>query len=171
MLIPSKYRSKKRNRVFLPTSGGVCIRDRAFGVFRIERPFLKMKRPECANLFSELGDDLFEPTAFGSRYPLQPKAFWIYAHPLKHHFRERDASQALVITLDIVAVARMAAADEHSVGAVFQRGEDEAGVNATAAHHADAGDVGRIFHSGRSGEVGAGVAAPVAEQPEDAWFK
>ena len=81
---------------------------------------------------------------------------------------QRHARHRLVVAGDVVAVADVAAAHHHAVGAPGEGGHDELGVDAPRAHHADDVDVGRVLEARGAGVVGAGVRAPVAEKRDDA---
>ena len=67
-----------------------------------------------------------------------------------------------------MAVAgRMAAGNDHAVGAFGESLEDEGRLDAPRAHEPDDVHVGRLLHAGDAGRVGRGVGAPVAEETHD----
>ena len=70
-----------------------------------------------------------------------------------------------------MAITGMATADEDAISSFAEGIKDEAGVNSSAAHDADAHQIGRIFHAGSTRQVGAGVTAPIAEETYDFRFK
>ena len=86
---------------------------------------------------------------------------------LEHRGERRHARGGLAVAVDVVAVAGVAAADEDAVCAVGERGDDEGGVDAAAAHHADHFDVGRVGGVRLPGTVGARVRAPRAQYAEN----
>ena len=81
------------------------------------------------------------------------------------------APHGLVVLLDVVALARMAAGDHHAVGAQGQGLEDERGIDPPAAHHADDADVRGVLDPRRAGQVGRPVRTPVAQEAHDFGFK
>ena len=90
------------------------------------------------------------------------------AHVLEHPLQHLEAAEHLVVAFDVVAVAGMAAADEHAVSAPGQRIQDELRIHAAGAHQPDDADVGGVLQPRHAGEVGGGVGAPVAEEGDDA---
>ncbi len=132
---------------------------------------MQFQRSQGANLFGELGDDFLEPAAFGSRDPFETHAVAIDTQLLKQQLRQGHAAHALVVPFDVVAVAGMTAADQHAVGAAPEGVEDKCRIDPTGAHHANAGHIGRIVHARSAGQIGAGIAAPVAEKADNSRFK
>ena len=86
---------------------------------------------------------------------------------LQHPPEHLEPAQRLVVALDVMAIARMAAADEHAVGAFGEGLEDELRVHAARAHQADDPDIRGVFQARDAGQVGGGVGAPVAEKSHD----
>ena len=105
---------------------------------------------------------------FGRRGPDQPQTIALDPHLLEEVAEHRVPANRLVVLLDIVAVARMAAGDHHAIGPQGKGLEHERGIHPPAAHHADDPHAGRVLDAGRAGEVGRRVAAPVAEERHDA---
>ena len=104
---------------------------------------------------------------FGGRGPDQLHAVRLDAHRRQRVLHHGEAPHGLVVLLDVVALARMAAGDHHAVGAVGQGLEDERRIDPPAAHHADDPHVRRILDARRAGQVGRPVRTPVAEEADD----
>ena len=126
------------------------------------------QRPELLDLPDHLVDHPLDLLAFGGGNPFQAHALLLDAHVLEHPLQHLEAAEHLVVALDVVAVAGMAAADEHAVGAFGQRIEDELRVHPPGAHQPDDADVGGILQPRHAGEVCRRVGAPVAEERDDA---
>ena len=90
---------------------------------------------------------------------------------LQHPLQQAEAAQGLVVAFLVVAVAGVAAADEHAVGALGEGLQDELRVEAAGAHDPDDAHVGRVRHARGAGQVGRGVGAPVAEEGDDAGLE
>ena len=78
-----------------------------------------------------------------------------------------EAAPGVVVAGRVVAVGRVAAGDDHAVGAALERLEDEERVDAAGAGQADDAHVGRHLQAAGAGQVGAGVGAPVADEGDD----
>ena len=74
----------------------------------------------------------------------------------------RCASKCVVVATNIVAVAEVSPQHHHAVYPAKERLENKPRVNPPGAHYADVPDVRGILEARDSGEVGAGVRAPVA---------
>ena len=90
----------------------------------------------------------------------------------QQRLEQRHAPEGLEVAVVVMAVARrMAARDDHPVGAFDERLEDELGIDAARAHHADDVHVRRLLHAAHAGRVGGRVGAPVAQKPNDSGFE
>jgi hypothetical protein len=67
-----------------------------------------------------------------------------------------------MIAVNIVTVAGMTTADQDAVGPTPEGVEDKSRINPTRAHDSDTHHIGGILHSGGSGQISAGITAPVA---------
>ena len=125
------------------------------------------RRTSSTSLSIALG----QPLPFGGRGPNQLHALGLDAHRPERVLEHGVAAHGLVVLLDVVALAGMAAGDHHAVGAVGQGLEDEGGIDPAAAHHADDADVGGVLDPRRAGQVGRPVRTPVAEEAHDFRFE
>ncbi len=89
----------------------------------------------------------------------------------QHLLEQRVTPHHLVVALGVVAVTRMAAADQHPVRPVQQGLDDEGRIYPCRAHHADDPHVRRVVYAARAGKIGPGVGTPVAEEPDDLGFE
>jgi plasmid stability protein len=126
------------------------------------------ERAEGLDLGGHFVDDGFDLVALGGGNPLEAHALLLDAQVLEHALEQLKAAEHLVVALDVMAVARMAAADQHAVGALGEGVEDELRIDAARAHQADDAHVRRVLQARHAGEVRRGVGAPVAEERHDA---
>ena len=73
----------------------------------------------------------------------------------------------MIVAGSVVAITRVAAGDEHGIGADFESFDDQVEVDSPRARQADDACVGRIFETGRAREVGPQVGTPVAHVGND----
>ncbi len=121
------------------------------------------RRTSSTSLSMRFGQSL----PFGGRGPNQLHAIRLDAHGRERVLEHGEAAHGLVVLLDVMALAGVAAGDHHAVGAVGQGLEDEGGIDPPAAHHADDADVRGVLDSRRAGQVGRPVRTPVAEEAHD----
>jgi hypothetical protein len=70
-------------------------------------------------------------------------------------------SETFVITFVIMAVTGVTSADQDAVGAFLESFDYEGGIYPAGTHHTDHVDVGGVFDSGCTGEIGTGIGTPV----------
>ncbi len=80
---------------------------------------------------------------------------------------QEEAAQGLVVLVNVVTFARMAAGDHHAIRTARQGLEDEGRIEPSRAHQADQADVGRVLHGGRAGQVGCAIRTPVAGEADN----
>ena len=85
--------------------------------------------------------------------------------------KEDPAPPGVVVAGRVVAIARMAAGDQHGVGAHLERLDDQVEVDPAGAGQADDPHVGRIFQAVGARQVGAQVRTPVAHVGDDFRFE
>ena len=85
-----------------------------------------VERPELADVLDQPVDRLGQLLAFGGRGPDQPDAVRLDAQCRKRVLEHGVAAHGLVVLLDVVAFAGMAAGDQHAVGAPGPGPSDEA---------------------------------------------
>ena len=119
--------------------------------------------------FGHLVYQLCKLFPFAGADPFQFQPFRLNPHLGDVFFHQLEPAQAFVITGLVMAVAGMATANEHPVGALLESGQDEGRVDPSRAHDADDADVRGIAHPGGTRKVGAGVRAPVAKKRNDSW--
>ena len=69
-----------------------------------------------------------------------------------------------------MAVSRMAARNEDAVGTLLEGAEDHQGAHPPSAGKADHPHIGWVLETSGARHVGAGIAAPVADQGDDVWL-
>ena len=89
------------------------------------------------------------------------------AQRVEQFAEEHPAAPGVVVAGRVVAIARMAAGDQHGVGAHLERLDDQVEVDAAGAGQADDAHVGRILQPVRAGQIGAQVRTPVADVGDD----
>ena len=82
-----------------------------------------------------------------------------------------EAAVGLEIAVDAVALTGMAADHQHAVGALLKGPNDVVGRHRSRAHHPDRAHVGRVLKAADTRQIGAGIAAPLAEKGDDPRFK
>ena len=86
----------------------------------------------------------------------------------QHALQQTSAAQAVVIALLVMAIAGMASADEHAVGAVGEGIQHKLRIDASRAHHAHHPHVGGVLDARSPGQVRSQIGAPGAEEAHDA---
>src|ERR1039458_4776197 len=81
------------------------------------------------------------------------------------------APQSLVIALLIVAITRVATADQNAIRAAGKGIEHELRIHAAGAHGADHSDIGRVLDARGPSQVRRQVGAPIAKKRHDLGFK
>ena len=80
---------------------------------------------------------------------------------------ESEAPTSIVVARDVVAIAGMAARDQHPIGPLLEALGDKEGVHPSGAGHPHDAEVGGINHAAGSRHIRPCVAAPVAEKAHD----
>ena len=128
----------------------------------------QVERTERADLLNHVVDDGFDPFAFRGGNPFQPHPLLFDAHVAQQALEHPKPAHGFVVALDIVAVAQMAAADQHPVRPAGQRVQNELRVHPARAHQADDADIRRVFHARHARQVGGSVSTPIAEERHNA---
>src|SRR3989304_6050967 len=81
--------------------------------------------------------------------------------------RNFSPSEGLVIPRAVVAISRVASAQEDPVGAPRESRKDELGVHAPGAHRPEEPDARGITGAGDAGRIPGDVRAPVAPERDD----
>ncbi len=103
---------------FAPAAGGAPV-ERDLRFVR-HGQLLACQGPSVAQLVRHLVDHVLDPVALAGRDPLEAHARVIDAELGQHPLQEAEPAQRLVVAFLVVAVARVAAADEHAVGALLR---------------------------------------------------
>jgi len=130
-----------------------------------------LKRTQLAQTFGKLGHNPGKLRAFRGGNPVQPDPLFFHAELFQHFHHQGKATQSVVIPVGVMAVTRMAAGDEYPVSSLAQGFEDEGGVNPARAHDPHHPQVRRVLQPAHPGQVGAGIAAPVAQKPDYLRFE
>src|ERR1022692_2227051 len=128
-------------------------------------------RPQFLDLLGETLDDLRKSRTFRCRYPPQTKPFLLHAKVGQHQANRLRPLFRSEIALLVVAVAGMAAAHEDAIGALGERLDDQIRVDHAGAHHAHHADAGRILDARNTGQVVAGIRAPVTAESDNHGLK
>lgn len=105
--------------------------------------------------------------ALGGADPFHSKAVPGHAQIVEHAQEQRHAAPGEVIARGVMAVAGVAAAEDHAVGSALEGTEDEHRVHTAGAGNADDLYIRGVLKPVRSGEIGTGVGAPVATERDD----
>ena len=162
--LPAQYMANLNLLMPVTASGATC----GGLVFELSAPAQRAERPD---LLGELGDDAGELVALGRRDPLETHAAVLEAELLEQLLHERVAAGRAVVAVDVVAVTGVAAGDDHAVGALGEGLHDVRGFDAARAVGLDGHHVRRVLEACRAGQVGAVVAAPTAQEPDQPWFE
>ena len=135
---------------------------------RADEAVVGVERAEAAHARDGLVDDVGPLAALGGRHPREGDAPGLDAQEREQLAEHAEAPPGVVVAGGVVAVGRMAAADDHAVGAALEGLDDEQRVDAAGAGQADDAHVARHVQAAGAGQVGAGVGAPVAHEGGDA---
>ena len=80
---------------------------------------------------------------------------------------EVGGDDGVVITNLVMTFPQLSHADKNTVGPCGKALHDEKGVHPSGAHDANGADVGRILEAGHPRRVRRGIAAPVAQEPQN----
>ena len=92
------------------------------------------------------------------------------ADMLQEPFEQGEFSSGVVITFQVMAVARVSPGDPDAVGALTQCGKDEFGAHPAAAGYPDNPEIGRVLETAYPGQVRCAITAPVAEECRNLWL-
>ena len=98
-------------------------------------------------------------------------SFGIKAERLQEFPKENPSSSRMKIAAGIMAISRMAPADQNRIGTIFEGFNNQVKVNPAGARQTDDSQVRRIRQSARTGEVGTKIGTPIAYKGNDFWFK
>ena len=135
---------------------------------RVERARGVVERPEGAECLGHLAYRRREALALGGARPGDPEARGLDAGLLERADEHRVARGGAEVPVEVVAVAGVAARDEHAVRALAERLEHEGRLDAPGAHDADGEEALRVLEPRLPGAVRGGVGAPAAEEGDDA---
>jgi len=121
-------------------------------------------RPNFLNSGRNVLDQLCETAALGCRYPREVYPAFVHADVFQKVFKQSEFPTGHQVATNIVAVARVSPGGQHAVSSVTQRADYEQRVNPTGTRYAHHPDVGRVLDTSDTGQVGAGITAPVAQE-------
>jgi hypothetical protein len=93
-----------------------------------------------------------------------------HAHKIQHAHEQGQTAAGIVIARHIMAVSRMAAAEDDPVRSPLESPQDKERVHPAGTWHPDNLYVGRILFAGRTGAVCTGITAPVAAKSHNFRF-
>lgn len=133
--------------------------------------FARSKGAESLDPMGEVRNHLYEAGPLGRRDPFQGEPFRMDPKIRQNTPDQVEFVDGLVITVPVMALAQVSAADKNAVCPVNETVYEKQGINATGAHDPNDPDMGRILESGYSGRVRCGIAAPMAQKAEDSGFE
>jgi hypothetical protein len=92
-------------------------------------------------------------------------------HLLDILLKQVKAPEAFIVPFVVMAVSGMASADQYAIGTFPESREYECRIHPPRTHDPDHPDVGSVCHPGSTGQVGACIGAPVAEERNDCRFE
>ena len=138
-----------------------------------EQRFRVFELGRGAELVDAVGKDrnhLLPALAFGCRNPGVFKAALVNAQHGQKLLEHLKAAAGVKVACGIVAVARVAAGNQHAVRAVEQRLDNKQRVNAARAGHADDAQVCGLGGTGHASRIRTAVRTPVAEKTNNSQF-
>jgi hypothetical protein len=118
--------------------------------------------PEPLYRRRHLVDHIDEFRRFGRGDPGKVEAVARDPHVIHQILKQCEFPTSVVITFQVMAVARMSPGNPYTVRPLPERREKKLGAHPAGARDADHTDVGGILHSPDAGQIGRAVAAPVA---------
>jgi hypothetical protein len=125
---------------------------------------------EGFNRVGDIFDDGDKLGGFSRRNPGKLQAVRFDSHVGHQIFKQGKFAAGVVITFQVMAFTGMSPGDPDAVGTFPQSGQKEFGTHAAGARNPDDPDIGRIFHSADTGQIGGSIAAPVAQKSHNFWF-
>ena len=110
---------------------------------------------------------MYEPISLACGNVVKAAALLVNSELLQQSDHHAMPLQCAIIALFVVAIARMASEDHHSIGAFVKRLQYKLRIDAAAAHYADNTYIRRIWCLRCASLVGAGVRAPVTKEADD----
>ena len=135
------------------------------------RSRLMRRRAQGADLLGKRGHHVGEFLALRGRDPVDKEPLRFHARELEQAVHQRIATAGIVVALLVVAVAGVAAQHHHPVRAILKGLEHKERVDAPRTGHANDAHVLRVAGPAGPGQVGPGIAAPVAQKADDLGFK
>ena len=111
--------------------------------------------------------DLLQFLALGGGDPGEVNALDVEAQRVEQFAEQNPAPAGVVVAGRVVAIAGMAAGDQHRVRADLEGLDEQVEIDAAGAGQPDDAHVGRILQAGGARQVGAQVGAPVAHVGDD----
>jgi hypothetical protein len=132
---------------------------------------LQRGRTQLLELLDKVIDFFTKLRRFGRGDPSGPQTVLLDAgegHELAH---EPDAFLSGDITVQVIAVALVSAADKDPVHTFLEGQDDVMGGDAPTAHDPNHPDVGRVLQPTDPGQVSSGVRSPGAQKADDLGFE
>jgi hypothetical protein len=114
--------------------------------------------------FNKLPDLFGKCRSFRSGDPLQPQTALINTKQPEQFPCFFDDLLTSYITFQVMTVADVSAGNQDAVRSVQKSLEQKAVVHPAGTHEPDQTYIGRILHAGHSGQISAGIRAPVADK-------
>src|SRR5208337_4684835 len=124
-------------------------------------------RPKLPHLIGELGHYLLPFPALGRRNPAELNPAQVNAERVKQFAEQYPPAPRVIVARGVVAIAGMAAGDQHAIGAHFQRLDNQVEIDSPGAGQANDAHVRGVLEPRGSRQIGAQVRAPVAHVGDD----
>jgi hypothetical protein len=92
------------------------------------------------------------------------------AYVLQEILKQGEFSSGIIITFQVMAVARVSPGDPHPVRTVSEGGQQEFRAHSGGTGNPDDPDIWRVLESADAGKIGRTIAAPIAEEGRNFWL-
>ncbi len=132
---------------------------------------LWIKRSQVLHQLGQLCYVIRENLSLGCTHPEYLDSILANSGQLEQLLDDFDALCSIVITFQVMAVSEVSPKHQYTVKTAPQALYDVQRVNPSGTESPDNSDRRGVLESGHTGQIGAGVRAPVAEKCEHLWFK
>jgi len=115
-------------------------------------------------LIGYLLDQIDKLAGFGRRNPGEMEPARFDTHVFYEILKQGEFSSGVVITFQVMAVARVSAGNPDPVCTLSESCQKKLGIHPAGTGHPDYPDVWRILQSAHTGKVCGAVGAPIAEE-------
>jgi hypothetical protein len=120
------------------------------------------ERSQLSYLLGHLIDNRGKTVTFRSRDPIKSEPIIFYAELPQHFLEQWYPAGFFYITFQVMTLARMSAADQHSVCSQLKGLKYKGRLYPATAHDTDYTHVRRILFPGSACQVSRGIGTPIA---------